>query len=260
MNDTVSIQRQEAVLTVTITRESRRNALNEDVAAGIGQALDQAEGDHSIRAVVLTGAGDKAFCAGGDLQPNAEGTPFTIDAADPDHYVARLFRRMNATRLPLIARVNGHALAGGFGLVCGCDLVVARDDAMIGVTETRVGLFPMMILPFLMRNTPNRLLMEMCLTGDPITAAEGLKHDLVNYAVPADELDAKTDWLVQRVTTRSPTGIRLGKQALSRIREMSFDAALEYAPFMLANMARTEDAREGFAAFQQKRDVNWTGR
>jgi enoyl-CoA hydratase/carnithine racemase len=260
MNDTVSIQRQDAALTVTITRESRRNALNEDVAAGIAAALDQAEGDHSIRAVVLTGAGDKAFCAGGDLQPNAEGTPFTIDAADPDHYVARLFRRMNATRLPLIAKVNGHALAGGFGLVCGCDLVVAREDAMIGVTETRVGLFPMMILPFLLRNTPNRLLMEMCLTGDPITAAEGLKHDLVNYAVPADELDAKTDWLVQRVTTRSPTGIRLGKQALSRIREMSFDAALEYAPFMLATMARTEDAREGFAAFQQKRDVTWTGR
>ena len=260
MNDTVSTQRNGAVLTVTITRESYRNALNDDVAKGIAAALDTAEADHDIRAVVLTGAGDKAFCAGGDLQPNAEGTPFTIIAADPGHYVASLFRRMNATRLPLIARVNGHALAGGFGLVCGCDLVVARDDALIGVTETRVGLFPMMILPFLLRNTPNRLLMEMCLTGDPITAQEGLAHNLVNYAVPADELDSKTDWLVDRVVTKSPTGIRLGKQALSRIREMSFDAALEYAPFMLANMARTEDAREGFAAFTEKRSADWTGR
>lgn len=260
MNETVSTHRDGAALTVTITRESRRNALNEEVANGITAALDMAEADHSIHAVVLTGAGEKAFCAGGDLQPNAEGTPFTIDAADPGHYVANLFRRMNATRLPLIARVNGHALAGGFGLVCGCDLVVAREDALIGVTETKVGLFPMMILPFLLRNTPNRLLMEMCLTGDPITAAEGLPHGLVNYAVPAEDLNTKTEWLLDRVVTKSPTGIRLGKQALTRIREMSFDAALEYAPFMLANMARTEDAREGFAAFVEKRAAQWTGR
>lgn len=260
MNDSVSTTRDRATLTVTITRESRRNALNEDVANGITAALDVAEADHAIRAVVLTGAGEKAFCAGGDLQPDAGGTPFAIEAADPGHYIAKLFHRMNATRVPVIARVNGHALAGGFGLVCGCDLVVAREDALIGVTETKVGLFPMMILPFLLRNTPNRLLMEMCLTGDPITAADGVPYGLVNYAVPAGELDAKTEWLVERVTTKSPTGIRLGKQALSRIREMSFDAALEYAPFMLANMARTEDAREGFAAFVEKRTAQWTGK
>ncbi|SEO42520.1 Enoyl-CoA hydratase/carnithine racemase [Salinihabitans flavidus] len=260
MSDVVSTGRDGAVLTVTIAREARRNALNEAVASGICEALDRAEADDAIRAVVLTGAGDKAFCAGGDLQPSADGAPFSIDAADPRHYVANLFRRMNACRLPLIARVNGHALAGGFGLVCGCDLVVARDDALLGVTEVKVGLFPMMILPFLLRNTPNRVLMEMCLTGEPLTARDALAHDIVNYAVPAGELDAKLDWLVERVVSKTPTGIRLGKQALVKIREMSFDAALEYAPFMLANMARTEDAREGFAAFAEKRSPNWTGR
>lgn len=260
MNDTVATRRDGPVLTVTITREARRNALNADVAAGITAALDAAEADPEVRAVVLTGAGEKAFCAGGDLQPAADGTPFTIDAADPQHYVARLFKRMNVCRLPLVARVNGHALAGGFGLVCGCDLVVAREDAMIGVTEVKVGLFPMMILPFLLRNTPNRVLMEMCLTGEPITAAAGLQHGLVNHAVPADALDEKLDWLLERVVTKSPTGIRLGKQSLVKIREMTFDAALEYAPFMLANMARTEDAREGFKAFAEKRAPEWTGR
>lgn len=259
-SESVALSRDGAVLAIAISRESRRNALNESVAAGIVAALDMAEAEGSIRAVVLTGAGDKAFCAGGDLQPSADGAPFSIDAADPRHYVAALFRRMEACRLPLIARVNGPALAGGFGLVCGCDLVVAREDALLGVTEARVGLFPMMILPFLLRNTPNRLLMEMCLTGEPITAAEGLKHGIVNYAVPAAELDAKLAWLLARVTDKTPTGQRLGKQALRKIREMSFDAALEYAPFMLANMARTEDAREGFAAFAQKRPPQWTGR
>ncbi len=260
MSDPVTITRSGATLTITIARESRRNALNADVAAAIIAALDRAEADGNIRAVVLTGAGDRAFCAGGDLQPAADGAPFAIDAADPRHYVAALLRRMNDCRLPLIARVNGHALAGGFGLVCACDLVVAREDALLGVTEVKVGLFPMMILPFLLRNTPNRLLMEMCLTGEPITASAALAHGIVNYAVPAAELDAKLDWLLARITDKTPTGIRLGKQGLAKIREMSLDAALEYAPFMLANMARTEDAREGFAAFAEKRPPNWTGR
>jgi enoyl-CoA hydratase/carnithine racemase len=258
VTDPVRIERSGAVLSIVIDREARRNALNEAVALAIAAGLDQAEADRSVRAVVLTGAGDKAFCAGGDLQPSADGTPFTIDAADPRHYVARLLRRMDDCRLPLIARVNGHALAGGFGLVCACDLVVAREDALLGVTEVKVGLFPMMILPYLLRVLPYRLMMEMCLSGEPVTGAEAAAGGFINYAVPAAELDARTAWLVERVATKSPTGIRLGKQALSKIREMSTDSALEYAQFMLANMARTRDAREGFAAFNEKRAPDWT--
>ncbi len=258
LSELVRSERSGSVLTIVIDRPERRNALNEAVAAGIVAGLDVAEADRSVRAVVLTGAGDKAFCAGGDLQPNAEGTPFTIDPADPRHYVAGLLRRMDACRLPLIARVNGHALAGGFGLVCACDLVVAREDALVGVTEVKVGLFPMMILPFLIRAVPYRTMMEMCITGEPFTAAEAAGIGIVNYAVPADELDAKLGWLLERVTSKSPTGIRLGKQSLAKMRDMSVDGALEFAQFMLANMARTRDAREGFAAFAEKRPPEWT--
>ncbi len=258
MADGVRVETSAGVTTVTIDREARRNALNESVARGIAAALDAAEADRSVRAVVLTGAGDKAFCAGGDLKPGADGTPFVIDAADPRHYVASLLRRMDACRLPIVARVNGHALAGGFGLVCACDLVVARADALLGVSEVKVGLFPMMILPYLLRTVPTRTMMEMCLTGEPIPAGEAVAQGIVNYAVGADELDAKTAWLVERVASKSPTGIRLGKQALAKIREMSTDQALEYAQFMLANMARTADAREGFTAFAEKRAPVWT--
>lgn len=258
MTEAVRTERDGPVCTIFIDRPERRNALNEAVAAGIVAALDAAEADRSIRAIVLTGTGDKAFCAGGDLKPGADGTPFVIDAADPRHYVAALFRRMDACRLPIIGRVNGHALAGGFGLACACDLVVARDDATLGVTEVRVGLFPMMILPYLLRVVPYRTLMEMCLSGEPLTAAQALTAGIVNYIVPAADLDAKTAWLADRITTKSPTGIRLGKQALSKVREMSTDQALEYAQFMLANMARTADAREGFAAFAEKRAPKWT--
>lgn len=248
------------VMTVTINRPERRNALNAGVAQGVMAALDVAEADPAIRVIVLTGAGDRAFCAGGDLQPGADGTPFTIDAADPRHYVAGLLRRMDACRLPIIARVNGAALAGGLGLLAACDLAVVRDDALLGVTEVKVGLFPMMILPYLLRTLPYRTMMELCLTGEPVAASDPRVAGLVNHAVPASELDGRTAALVDQVATKSPSGIRLGKQALARIREMGTDHALEYAQFMLANMARTEDAREGLAAFAARRQPQWTGR
>lgn len=256
----VRVERKGPATTITIDRHERRNALNEEVAQGIVAAIDGAEADPECRAIVLTGAGDRAFCAGGDLQRGADGTPFTIDAADPRHYVVRLLKRMDACRLPLIARVNGAALAGGLGLVCACDVVVAQENAMFGVTEVKVGLFPMMILPYLLRSIPYKRMMELCLTGEPITAAEARTEGLVNHVAPPGELDARTDWLVSRIVDKSPTGIRLGKQALAKIREMSTDCALEYAQFMLANMARTQDVAEGFAAFNEKRKPNWTGR
>ena len=258
MTDPVLTERRERALWITINREDRRNALNESVAEGLHAALDAAEADRDIRAVVLTGAGEKAFCAGGDLRLQADGTPFTIDAADPRHYVAGLLRRMDACRLPLIARINGHALAGGLGLVCACDLAVAREDALIGVSEVKVGLFPMMILPYLLRVLSYRRMMELCLTGEPMTAREAADEGIVNQAVPVSELDAKLEWLLGRIVDKSPTGIRLGKQALRHIREMSTESALEYSQFMLANMARTGDAREGFTAFNEKRPANWT--
>jgi enoyl-CoA hydratase/carnithine racemase len=257
--DPVKVRSEGAVCVITITRPERRNALNEAVATGIVSGLERAEADRAIRVVVLTGTGADAFCAGGDMKPAADGAPFTLDPADPRHYVVALLKRMDACRLPLIARLNGHALAGGLGLACACDLVVAREDAMLGVPEVRVGLFPMMILPYLLRVLPYRALMEMCLSGEPITAAEALRLGIVNYIAPAAELDAKVAWLIERVAGKSPSGIRLGKQALSKIRELGVDSALEYAQFMLANMARTRDAREGFAAFNERRAPRWTG-
>jgi len=252
--------REASVLTLAINRPDRRNALNESVAQALVAGLDEAEADRTIRAVVLTGVGTEAFCAGGDMKPAADGAPFAIDPADPRHYVVALLKRMDACRLPLIARVNGHALAGGFGLVCACDLAVAREDALIGVPEVRVGLFPMMILPYLLRVLSWRALMELCLTGEPMTAAEAARREIVNAAVPAADLDATLSALLERIVNKSPSGIRLGKQALAKVREMSTESALEYAQFMLANMARTEDAREGFAAFNERRKPDFTGR
>ena len=245
---------------ITINRADRRNALNHAVVSGIRDAILQAEASGTVRAIVLTGAGDKAFCAGGDLSPTAAGAPFESDPANPRNYVVDLFKVMIECRLPIIARVNGHALAGGFGLLCACDIAVSTRTATFGTPESKIGIFPMMILPHLMRAVPPRLLMEMCVTGEPISAEQALAANIVNYVADPAELDAKVDWLLERVVTRSPTAVRLGKQAYNAMRDMSLREGLDYAQVMLHAMAQTKDAVEGFAAFREKRSPVWSGR
>lgn len=256
----VLIERRGLALWITINRPERRNALNETVVTTIAGAIRQAMAENEARAIVLTGAGDKVFCAGGDLAPSADGAPFSVDPARPRNFIVDLLQLVETCPIPIIARVNGHALAGGFGLVCACDMVVAVDTANFGTPESKIGLFPMMIMPHLMRVVPPRRLMEMCITGEALTAQQALADGIVNHLAPPAELDAKLDWLLDRVVTRSPTAIRLGKQGFQAMRDMALRDALEYAQLMLPMMAQTQDAREGFAAFREKRQPAWTGR
>jgi enoyl-CoA hydratase/carnithine racemase len=259
MGEVVLCERDEAVMRLTINRPERRNALNEEVCAGLAAGIDAAEATDGVRVVVITGSGDRVFCAGGDLKPGADGTPFAVNPADPRHYVVALFRRMERCRIPIIARVNGHALAGGLGLVCACDMAIAVSTAQFGVPESRLGLFPMMILSYMMRIIPRRKLFEMTITGEPFAAAEARELDIVNYVVGPDELDQRLAWLVARIVDKSPTAIRLGKQAFRAIEDMPLDKAFEYTQLMLPMMALTGDAREGFAAFNEKRPPRWPG-
>ncbi len=258
--DSVLLDRRAAVQWITINRPERRNAINEAVAAGIADGIRRAMADRDCRAIVLTGAGDRAFCAGGDLNPSADGAPFTVDPANPRNYVVDLLQLIETCGVPLVARVNGPALAGGLGLVCACDIVVTVDTATFGTPESKIGLFPMMIMPHLMRVVPPRRLLEMCITGELFTAAEALQHGIVNHVVPADALDEKLDALLAVIVARSPTAIRLGKQGYQAMRDMALREALEYAQLMLPMMARTEDCREGFQAIRDKRAPRFTGR
>jgi len=249
-----------AVVRITINRPERRNAINEAVVGGIAAGIRRAIADEAARVIVLTGAGDKAFCAGGDLSPTADGAPFSVDPARPRNYVVDLFKLMEDCSLPIVARVNGHALAGGFGLLCACDLAVAVDTATFGTPESRIGLFPMMILPHMLRVLPLRRLMELCITGESMTAEEALRVGVLNQVAPPEALDARVDALVATILARSPTAIRLGKQGLHAMRDMAIRQAWEYAELMLPMMAQTEDVREGMRAFQEKRTPTWTGR
>lgn len=259
MNDElVLFQRRNNSAVITINRAERRNALNEGVAAGISAGIEKAEADPECRSIILTGAGDRAFCAGGDLGKDKSGTPFEVDFSNPRNFVVKLLKRMNDCRLPIIARVNGHALAGGFGLLCACDMAVSVDTARFGTPESRIGIFPMMILPHMLRVIPKRHLMEMCITGEQIDAEQARQYGILNYVVPAAELDSKVEWLAARVALSSPTGIRIGKIALSAMGDMTMEQALEYAQAMLPVLTSTDDASEGFRSFQEKRKPAWT--
>jgi enoyl-CoA hydratase/carnithine racemase len=260
MAESVLVERRGATQWITINRAERRNALNEEVVRAIDSGITAAMADRECRAIVLTGAGDQAFCAGADLQKNVAGGAFDVDFSRPRHYIVDLFKRIQECALPIVARVNGHVMAGGFGLLCACDMAVCADDVRIGTPESKIGVTPMMILPFMLRVLPARRLQEMCITGEQFTAAEALAWDVVNYVVPRAELDAKTDWLLGRILDKSPTAIRLGKQAYNAMRDMSLRESLEYAQAMVPIMSSTEDAKEGKASFQEKRKANWSGR
>lgn len=262
MSDDVLIELRETndgpVQWITINREERRNAMNADVIARISAGVSEAV-ENGARAIVLTGAGDRAFCAGADLTKGVKGFAFDVDFSRPKHYIVQLFKQFQECPLPIIARVNGAAMAGGFGLLCACDMAVAADDVKIGTSESKIGLTPMMILPYMIRALPPRKLQEMCITGEQFTAADGLEWGLFNYVVPREELDARLEWLLSRIVPRSPTAIRLGKQAFNATRDMTLPQALEYAQAMVPVMSSTEDAAEGLASFQEKRPPQWTG-
>jgi enoyl-CoA hydratase/carnithine racemase len=259
MADAVLVERKGAVQWITINRPDKRNALNEEVVRTIDGAIAAANDDRDCRAIVLTGAGEQAFCAGADLAKNAKGFAFDVDFSRPQHYIVRLFKRIQDSPLPLVARVNGHVMAGGFGLLCACDLAITADDIRIGTPEPKIGVTPMMILPFMLRVLPPRRLQEMCMTAEQFSAKEALEWGVVNYVVPRAELDAKLDWLLGRILDKSPTAVRLGKQAFNAMRDMSLRDSLDYAQAMVPVMSSTQDAKEGMAAFQEKRPPKWTG-
>ena len=257
MNE-VLLEKRGAVQWITINREERRNAMNDAVTDGIAAGLTQATNDPAIRAVVLTGAGDRAFCAGADL--SAGSGSFKYDYSKIGLSFVRLMKQARDMTLPLIARVNGHTMAGGMGLMGMCDMAIGVDTARFGMPEVKVGIFPMQIMAVLQRLIPSRKLYEMALTGESVDAREALELGLLNYVVSPAELDAKLDWLLARLLDKSPTAIRRGKYAMRQTESMNFDNSAVFMEAQIGTLALTEDAAEGRAAFIEKRTPNWPGR
>jgi enoyl-CoA hydratase len=246
------------VARITLNRPDKRNPIGPLTNGEIVHALGRAQANPEIRAVILTGAG-KVFCGGGDLaQMSGQSSPDEGEARPAT--LIELFTTMHAFHKPIVAMVNGHALAGGMGLVCACDLAVASADAELGTTEINLGLWPMMISAEITRSIGRKRALELMMTGRRIKAEEAERIGLVNRVVPADQLERAALELAHELARKSPTAMRLGLKAFYETQDLDYRPALEHLLGQLATVLASEDAAEGIAAFFQKRDPVWKGR
>lgn len=249
----------DGIARLTIDRPGRRNALSWTVITELRARLAEIRQDPQARVVVLTGAGDKAFCAGADLSGMAAGAGH-LDLHESRGELARLFADLWDLGKPTIARVRGYALAGGMGLALACDLVVAADDAVFGTPEIDVGLWPYMITVPLVRSMPPKKALELMMTGRRVGAAEAERIGFVNQVVPVDALDATVDELAATLAAKSSAILALGRQSFYDVWDATAADALPLLHAMLTVNAGTDDAAEGIAAFAEKRPPRWTGR
>ncbi len=258
MTDSVRVEIEDGVATVTIDRAQRRNAMSTAVVEELIQAFESFSSDE-VRVVVLTGAGEKAFCAGGDL---SDMTPEDgmLGLHEKRGRFVDLMVAMHRCEVPIIGRINGHALGGGFGLALNCDLCIAADDALFGTPEIKVGLFPMMIMAIIVRNIGRKAAMELMLTGERISASQAVEWGVINRAVPREELDDAVTQLANRIAGFSPAILKLGRQAFYDTQDMGFEQALRHLHGQLTLNTMTEDASIGVMAFLSKSEPEWTGR
>ncbi len=241
--------------TITIDDPERMNPMSVGTMGELLELTGEAMDDPDVAVVVYTGAGDQAFCAGGDLSGSFVDDPIGLHDSRGD--IARLFRLMMRGGKPTIARVNGHALAGGFGLAVACDITVCVEGSKLGTTEVRVGLWPMMISAVLARVMPRKAVLEMMLTGRTITPEEAHRLGAVSRVVPREQLDETVDGLVATLVALGPETLLLGKDSFYAMLDTDLDTALERLQGGLTQVALSEDAREGVNAFLEKRDPEW---
>src|SRR5688572_1718852 len=249
----------DGVATVTLNRPDQRNALNGQLLTELVDAMKRARDDGEVRAVVLTGAGEKVFCAGADLGGFAADAPL-VDKHFASDLFLEFFRLMPRLGKPSLCAANGHVLAGGMGLALSCDLVIAKDSATFGTPEINVGAFPYMIMSIIYRNVPRKKVNEMMLLGEQISAEQAVEYGLANKVVAADVFDAAVDEWATKLASKSPVLMRLGHDAMYRQQDMALDDALEFLRSQLSLTFTTEDIVEGVTAFFEKRDPQWKGR
>jgi enoyl-CoA hydratase len=245
------------VVLVTLDRPEVLNALDYQTMGELTDALDVLDRDESVRCVVITGAGDRAFAAGADIKEMAPATPVTLSVANN---FAR-WERIRRVRVPLIAAVRGFALGGGCELAMACDMVVAADDAQFGQPEIRLGIMPGAGgTQRMTRALGKAKAMELILTGRNIGAAEALERGLVSQVVAREETLNAALALADEVAAMPPLAVRAAKEAVNRAYELSLEAGLEFERRNFFMLFASDDQKEGMAAFVDKRKPTWKGR
>jgi len=248
------------VLRITLNRPAKKNAMNPGMMAEIAYAMAYAHFTPEVWAVVLAANGD-VFCAGADLKAfagqDADADKSTIPAPTGEVLLGELFVKVHK---PCIARVHGPVYAGGFLLIGGCHYVVAADTATFALPEVKRGLYPMQVMASLLPVMPARKVLDLCLRGHTFSAQEAQQAGLVTHLAPAELLDVTLDNLLAELLQNSPTALRYGLQAFDELRSIGGAEAHAYLKGMLGKLLQTEDAREGIAAFAEKRKPNWTGK
>ena len=257
MADELIREQRGSVLVARLNRPDARNALNREMIAGIGAAITDAEADPEIRALVITGTGDRAFCAGMDLADFAANDGTDVGPADSTRGFFRLIE--GDVSIPVVGAANATAVAGGFELLLGCDVIVASSEAEFGLPEVKRGLFPAGGGTFLGRRVPLGIALEMALTGDRISAARAYELGLVNSVVPADQVLLAAVELAERIAANGPLGLAATKE-LVRLGVIDDARARERQRELQDVVFNSEDAKEGAMAFIEKRAPQWKGR
>lgn len=247
---------QGGIATLTINDPERRNPMSTDTMAALATNMRAAVADPDVRVVVFTGAGDRAFSAGGDLSGGFVDDPVGLHRQRG--LLADLFRSMWRGGKPTVARVNGHALAGGFGLAVACDITICVEDAKLGVPEIDVGLWPMMITAALTRCMSEKAALELMMTGRLITPTEARELGAVSRVVSRDELDAVVAETAATLAAKSQAALMLGRDAFFSVARADIDMALDRLQGGLTAIAATNDAAEGVRAFLEKRAPQWS--
>jgi len=246
------------IATVTLNRPDQRNPLSATMLRDLAAALRWCRQETDVRVVVLTGAG-RVFCAGADLS-SFDGEMTGLERYRSRDLFVELFILMAELGKPIVGRINGHALAGGLGLACSCDILVSIDTATFGTPELNVGIWPMMIQAILSRNIPRKVLLEMEMLGDRWTAIQLQSLGVINRVVAHDQLDATVNEIAKQLARKSPIAMRLGRDSFYRQEDMDFRAALHYLHGQFLLVSQTEDSKEGIKAFFEKREPDFKGR
>lgn len=241
--------------TLTLNRPQKKNAINGEMIELFNLYLDEIENDDEVRVVLLKANGDKVFCSGADLT-GAIGD----ESNDAVLAYANLLKRLVKFTKPIVARLDGHCLAGGMGLMLSSDIVYAADNIKIGTPEVKVGLFPMMIGALIFKNALRKKAMEMIYTGRLLSAKEAEAMGLITRCYPSFELKSVTDETLETICKNAPLAMKMGREAFSEADEMPFEEGVLHLCGKLKDVIKTDDAAEGLMAFMQKREPEFKGK